>query len=580
MPALSFRDVTLDFAAERGPVRALDGVSFDVGRGRTVALVGESGSGKSSLALAAMGLLPPDAKLGGAILLDDAKGPTLDLAALKPASRAFREVRGRRIGFVFQEPLSAFSPVHPVGAQIAEAARANGDGAKAARARAIEMLRLAGFPDPARGFDAYPFELSGGLRQRAMIAAALAGDPAILIADEPTTALDVTVQAQALALIDRLKRDMGLSVLFITHDLGVVASIADDLVVLNRGRVMERGTADGVFAQGGHPYFAALREASPRLATRAAATAPPPAPEPLIEARDIVKAFQTRRGGGAAKALDRVSLSIAHGESVGLVGESGSGKSTLAKIIMRAVEPDAGEVIFHHAGEARNLAGASAFTLARYRRRVAYVFQDPYAALNPRMSVRDTLVEPLLIHRAGNAATREARARELLDLVGLPVAALDRYPPAFSGGQRQRIAIARALALKPELVILDEPTSALDVSVQAQILDLLASLRRELDVAYLFISHDLAVVEQIADRVAVMRRGRIVEEGPAALVFADPRHAYTQALVAAAPEADRARRLDLAAFASPAPGEAPRDGALIDIAPGRRIAREESPHHE
>jgi peptide/nickel transport system ATP-binding protein len=596
MAALSFRDVTLDFPMQGKPLRALDGVSFDVGRGRTVALVGESGSGKSTLALAAMGLLPERAKLGGSIMLDDGKDAPVDLATLKPTGSAYRRIRGRRIGLVFQEPLSAFSPVHTVGSQIAEAARAGlGVTPAAARARARDMLKLTGFPDVGRGYDAYPFELSGGLRQRAMIAVALAAGPGILIADEPTTALDVTIQAQVLALLDRLKHDLGLSILFITHDLGVVAAIADDLVVLYRGRVMERGPADAVFADSRHPYFAALKGANPGLrrkqdrltvlgdeasdrrmsnytSTTASSRETRVVGSPLIEAIGVSKSFDSRRSGDAALALDRVSLAIAQGESVGLVGESGSGKSTLAKVLMRAVLPDAGQVMFHINGEIQDIARISGERLARFRRRVAYVFQDPYAALNPRMSIRDALIEPFQIHGIADRRGRDARARELIDLVGLPRAALERHPPSFSGGQRQRICIARALALKPDLLILDEPTSALDVSVQAQILNLLADLRRELGFAYLFISHDLAVVEHIADRVVVMRKGRIVEEAPSERLFAEARHPYTRALIAAAPDADRAARLDLNALAGRTDEDWDAGADLIEVGPGHRVA--------
>ncbi|BCW87106.1 Glutathione import ATP-binding protein GsiA [Alphaproteobacteria bacterium SO-S41] len=598
MSVLSFRDVTLDYAAGRAAgVRVLDRVSFEVGRGRTTALVGESGSGKSTLALAAMGLLPRHAKLSGSIVLDDGRGPPVDLGTLDREGKTYRNIRGGRIGLVFQEPLSAFSPVHTVGSQIAEATRAHEHVSRAAaRARAVDMLRLTGFHDPERGFDAYPFELSGGLRQRAMIAAALAAGPSVLIADEPTTALDVTIQAQVLALLERLKGELGLSILFITHDLGVVAAIADDLVVLYRGQVMERGAADAVFADSRHPYFQALQGANPSLArketrltviggeadTAAAAryTQGPVSPRdetaggPLIDLENVSKSFAARRGGVEAPALDRVSLAIARGESIGLVGESGSGKSTLAKVLMRVVTPDSGRVVFHARGQAHDVATLKGEDLGRYRRRVAYVFQDPYAALNPRMSVRDTLTEPFAIHGTADRHGRDVRARELIDLVGLPRASLDRYPPAFSGGQRQRIAIARALAMRPELLILDEPTSSLDVSVQAQILNLLGDLRRELGFAYLFISHDLAVVEHIAERVAVMRHGRIVEEAPAERLFHDARHPYTRALIAAAPEADRKARLDLGAVMARAAEDwgDDRQVTLVEIEPGHRVA--------
>ncbi len=578
MPILSVDDLSLAFAVPGGRVSALDRASFEVGRGRTVALVGESGSGKSALAQAVMGLLPGNARIEGGALRFDDRGRTVDLAALPASSPAWRSLRGGRIGLVFQEPLSAFSPVHTAGFQVAEAVRAHSGASRAeARARVLALFERVGLPDPARAFDAYPHELSGGMRQRAMIAAALAGEPDLLIADEPTTALDVTIQAQVLALLDRLKRDLGLSLLFITHDLGVVAGLADDVVALHRGRVVERGPAREVFKASRHPYFASLLAANPALGARAGRLATiageatgatayaagstrradvrDKAGDPLLVLDRVTKRFAPRRGAPAETAVAGVSLTIARGESVGLVGESGSGKTTLARLAMRALAPDDGAVYFVRRGRAADLKRLEGSELARYRRRVAYVFQDPYAALNPRMTVRETLAEPFVIHRLGGRRAREERARELLDLVRLPSSALDRHPPSFSGGQRQRIAIARALALRPELIVLDEPTSALDVSVQAQILNLLADIRAGLGVAFLFVSHDLAVVNHIAERVCVMRRGRIVEDGPREAVFGAPAHPYTQALVAAAPEADPDRPLDLTlarAFQDPA----------------------------
>jgi peptide/nickel transport system ATP-binding protein len=561
MPVLSVERFGLSFQTGRGSVRALDEVSFVAGQGRCVALVGESGSGKSALALAIMGLLPASARIeSGRLLFRDPEAGETDLARLKPGSRAYRSLRGGRIGLVFQEPLSAFSAVRPAGEQVLEAVRAHRACSRTeAKARVLDLFTRVGLGDPARVFAAYPFELSGGMRQRVMIAAALAGEPALLIADEPTTALDVTIQAQVLALIDRLKRELGLTILFITHDLGVVASIADDIVVLHKGRVMERGPAGAVFREGRHPYFRALQDANPVIAVRTGrlkALGGTPAATAAYTGRTLkprgetsgtplitVEAVSKRYAAGLA--LDAVSLAIARGECLGLVGESGSGKTTLARAIMRAVAPDAGRVLFHRKSMPSDIAQLTGADLARYRRRVAYVFQDPYAALNPRHTVREILHEPFAIHRIGGPRTREERARELADLVGLPAGALDRHPPAFSGGQRQRIAIARALALRPELVILDEPTSALDVSVQAQILNLLADLRRELGIAMLFVSHDLAVVAHVAERVAVMWAGRLVEEGPVENVFGMPRHPYTAGLLAAAPAADRTQRLDL-----------------------------------
>jgi peptide/nickel transport system ATP-binding protein len=588
MPVLRVENYSLTFDARtRGAPLALDGVSFEVGYRHTVALVGESGSGKSTLALAAMGLLPAHAKrLSGRIMFDDPQAGPIDVAALGAGGRGFRSLRGRRIGLVFQEPLSAFSPVHRIGPQAAETVRVHeGLGARAAKARVLALFARVGLPDPERAYLAYPFELSGGMRQRAMIATALIGHPVLLIADEPTTALDVTVQAQVLALLDGLKDEMGLSLLFITHDLGVVAAIADDVVVMRAGRVLERGPAEDVFTAARHPYFIALQDANPRLDQPQARLAAPDTQtdtgrvftgnggakrsdeqgSALIAVEDVSLSYKGRNGA-LVPALDHVDFAVARGEALGLVGESGSGKTTLARAIMRAVRPAQGRILFHAKGERHDLWRADAKALASFRRRVAYVFQDPYAALNPRMSVREMLIEPLAVNRIGDTAMRRSRAASMLDLVGLPRSALDRFPPAFSGGQRQRLAIARALMGQPELLILDEPTSSLDVSVQAQILNMLAEIRRRLGIAMLFVSHDLAVVAHIADRVAVMRAGRIVEDGPADAVLGAPLHPYTQALLAAAPPADYAHRLDLKTAARP-----PEPAAWPDafrVAPG------------
>ncbi len=579
MPILSVDDLSLAFAVPGGRVSALDRASFEVGRGRTVALVGESGSGKSALAQAVMGLLPGNARIEGGALRFDDRGRTVDLAALPASSPAWRSLRGGRIGLVFQEPLSAFSPVHTAGFQVAEAVRAHSGASRAeARARVLALFERVGLPDPARAFDAYPHELSGGMRQRAMIAAALAGEPDLLIADEPTTALDVTIQAQVLALLDRLKRDLGLSLLFITHDLGVVAGLADDVVALHRGRVVERGPAREVFKASRHPYFASLLAANPALGARAGRLATiageatgatayaagstrradvrDKAGDPLLVLDRVTKRFAPRRGAPAETAVAGVSLTIARGESVGLVGESGSGKTTLARLAMRALAPDEGAVYFVRRGRAADLKRLEGSELARYRPsrrlRLPGPLRRPQSAHDGARDAGRALRHP---PPRRPARAREERARELLDLVRLPSSALDRHPPSFSGGQRQRIAIARALALRPELIVLDEPTSALDVSVQAQILNLLADIRAGLGVAFLFVSHDLAVVNHIAERVCVMRRGRIVEDGPREAVFGAPAHPYTQALVAAAPEADPDRPLDLTlarAFQDPA----------------------------
>jgi peptide/nickel transport system ATP-binding protein len=505
----------------------------------------------------------------------------MDIAALPPSSPEMRALRGGRVSIIFQEPMTSLSALHTIGDQICEALHLHRDvSAKEGRQLAAGMLRRVGFPDPEQALNIYPFELSGGLRQRAMIAMALICRPALLIADEPTTALDVTIQAQIIKLIKDLQSELGMAVLMITHDLGVVANLADEVVVLYRGKVMEKGTATDIFSAPGHPYLKGLLHAVPRFNMEEGERLTPlrtishspsgyfnRAQEgrngslgevPLLSAKSVTKSFSIRSSGlfknksanseGTVTAVDDVSLDILGKECLGLVGESGCGKTTLSKILLGAIRPDSGAILFNDNGRPVDLNGLSQARRLSFRRRAQFVFQDPFGSLNPRMTVADIIAEPLLIHRIGDAASRTASVRECLDLVGLETQAMVRYPHSFSGGQRQRIGIARALALKPDLLILDEPVSALDVSIQAQVLNLLGDLREELGLTYLFISHNLAVVNYVADRIIVMCAGRIVESADKAAIFARPMHPYTQALLAAVPEPDLEHPLDLDAL--------------------------------
>jgi peptide/nickel transport system ATP-binding protein len=609
-PLLSLRNLAIEFHSDSGDFRAVDGISFDVPRGKTVALVGESGSGKSVTAQAILRILPKVARIGeGMILFDDpAKSrPAVDIAKLEAESEPMRQLRGGRIAMIFQEPMTSLSPLHTIGDQVSEALMLHADVDQSeANERAIEVFARVGFPDPRRALTTYPFELSGGLRQRAMIAMALITRPALLIADEPTTALDVTTQAQILDLIKELQVANHMSVLLITHDLGVVANVADEVVVMYRGRIMEAGSRDEIFRHAEHPYLKALMRAVPRFAmapgerltpirevksailARKAREPNPPAPKgPVLKVENLTKSFTLRSGwfSGRARtihAVNGVSLELAAGTTLGLVGESGCGKTTVSKIIMRALQPDTGLVAFDDGSGPRNVFELEDRDLKAFRRAVQFVFQDPFSSLNPRMTVYEILTEPLRIHEIGNSDERYERAKQLLDMVGLDKGSLRRYPHSFSGGQRQRLGIARALALEPRVLLCDEPVSALDVSVQAQVLNLLKDLQKALGLSYLFVSHNLAVVDYIADTIAVMCRGYIVEQAPKATLFRNPVHPYTQALLAAVPDPDLDHPLDFDKlrtdrFSNPAEWEPPfgltdfDPGVMSEIEPGHQV---------
>ncbi len=573
---LQIRDLSVQFRTLAGRVQAVDQLSMRVRPGSTVALVGESGSGKSVTAQAIMGILPRTAHItGGQIFFNDPVTGKRDLAKLPGHSKEFVAVRGDRIGMIFQEPMTSFSPLHTIGDQIGEALAVHRKVTpEEKRERTIEMLRLVEFPRPEETIDTYPFELSGGLRQRAMIAMALMCRPALLIADEPTTALDVTVQAQILKLIRDVQDELGMAVLLITHDLGVVANMAEEVVVAHHGKVVEAGTLDDIFSHPTHPYLKALLKAVPHFDMKPGERLKPireistsmdrlagfplidRSDGTLLDVRHLSKSFGMRkhlkwlsRGQEpVVLALNDVSFRIERGECLGLVGELGSGKTTVSKAIMRAVHMDEGEVLFYDRGRSVDLLKLDMKQLEPIRRKIQYIFQDPYSSLNPRMTVGTILAEPFVIHRIGNDVTRRAAAVRLLEMVGLGSQHLNRYPHSFSGGQRQRIGIARALALQPELVICDEPVSALDVSIQAQILNLLKDLQKEIGLTYLFISHNLAVINYIADRIAVMCAGRLVELAPRGELFRNPVHPYTRALMSAVPYPDPERPLDFAAI--------------------------------
>ncbi|MFI5586127.1 ABC transporter ATP-binding protein [Amycolatopsis sp. NPDC051758] len=544
-----------DVAVSFGDVEAVRGVGYEVRAGEVVAVVGESGSGKTVTAMSLLGLLPPTAKVSGRAELAGR-----DLYTMAPAE--LREVRGGEVGMVFQEPMSALNPVFTIGDQLVEAIRTHQDlTAAAARERAIELFGLVGLPAPRQRFRSYPHELSGGQLQRVVIAIAVANEPKLLIADEPTTALDVTVQAEILELLRDLRSRLGTAILLITHDMGVVADLADRVVVMHDGRVVEHGDVGAIFTAPAEDYTRQLLGSVVSLSSAAttgleralaenveispghvAATEHPavesvpdvPAVAPLLRVEDLAVTYRGRFRAHAVRAAEGVSLHVEPGEILGLVGESGSGKSTVARAVTGLLAPTAGAV---HIGDAdiTRVRGRAAKAL---RRRIGVVFQDPLSSLNPRTTVGESVATPLRLHHAARGSEVDSRVAGLLEAVQLSPSLRSRYPHELSGGQRQRACIARALALRPDLLVADEPTSALDVTIQARILDLLRELRHEFGFACLFISHDLAVIEQLADRVAVMHRGHVVEQGATKEVLTAPAHAYTRRLLSAAPVAD------------------------------------------
>ena len=573
---LRVENLSISFSLLGGRIEAVRRADLRVLPGKVTALVGESGSGKSVISQAVMGILPHSATSAGKIIFHDAakgKGP-VDLLTLPPDGRDMRALRGARMGMIFQEPMTSLSPLHTIGNQISEVLTIHTGQSKGERKEAtIEMLSLVGFKDPARAFDMYPFELSGGMRQRAMIAMALICRPALLIADEPTTALDVTIQAQILQLLRELQEKLNMAMLLITHDLGVVANVADEVVVIYHGEIMESGPVSAIYRAPTHPYLKGLMAAVPHFDMHAGerlkalrdmpvnasklmdkSRKPSQAGDGvLLSVRDIVKTFGSRKSGWFGKntaqpfrAVDGVSFDVRRGECLGLVGESGCGKTTLSKILMRAVTPDSGSVTFNAAEGPIDLLDAKGEQLQALRAHVQMVFQDPVASLSPRMTIKNIVAEPLEIHDRSDAKSRQEKVIDLLEATGLGSRHLNRYPHGLSGGQRQRVGIARALALGPDLLICDEPVSALDVSVQAQILNLLKDLQSELGLTYIFISHNLAVVDYMADRIAVMCAGRIVELAPRETLMRNPAHPYTKSLLSAVPFPDLDRPLDFA----------------------------------
>ncbi|WP_404801154.1 ABC transporter ATP-binding protein [Acuticoccus sediminis] len=599
---LSIRSLSVAF----GGTTVVHDVSLDVRAGQTLAIVGESGSGKSVTSLATTRLIDYSGGriTSGEILFRPREGGRIDLATL-PSDR-MRHIRGRDIAMIFQEPMTSLNPVFPVGAQIGEALRIHERmSERQARARALDLLRMVRLPDADAMMKRYPHQLSGGMRQRVMIAIALACSPRLIIADEPTTALDVTIQAQILAILQDLKTEMDTAIVFITHDMGVVAQMADDVVVMWKGRKVEENDVRSIFAVPAHPYTRALLSAVPRLGSRRGEPLPERTPvivmegdearevgerrlqdtanykAPLIEVRDLVTRFDVGhtllgRATHRVHAVEGVSFTIHPGETLALVGESGSGKSTIGRTLQQLLKPDSGTITYRGA----DIAAMPEAQRRALREKIQYVFQDPFASLDPRRTVGYSIAEPIIVHNLlARSEAVETRVHALLERVGLSPAMASRYPHEFSGGQRQRISIARALASSPDLVIADESVSALDVSIQAQVINLLMDIQYERGVSYLFITHDMSVVEKVAHRVAVMYLGQIVEIGPRAEVFDNPRHPYTQGLLAAVPVADPAQRRHgvrlLGDIPSPVRkvGDEPVRHEMIEVGPGHLVAR-------
>ena len=548
-PLLTVEDLSIAFGNLDPVVRD---VSFSVAPGETLALVGESGSGKTVTCRAILRILPRVARIrSGTIILNSRKGP---IELTKLSERKMRKVRGSLVSMVFQEPMRSLSPLHRIGSQVSEVLCLHkGCSENAARKQVLETFERVGFPDVERAYRAYPFELSGGMRQRAMIAMAMVSKPELLIADEPTTALDVTTQAQVLGLMKDLQAETGMAMILVTHDLGVVANMAEQVVVMHKGRMMESGPAKLVIQSPAHPYTQQLFNAAPSIPEDVDHSADEEPTDLILELKSVSKTYQVRsksmmKPPVTIEACRGIDLALARGTTLAIVGESGSGKTTAARIALGAELPDpGGEVLFREARGAKPLPVHDMTRAERiaFQKKAQMVFQDPYSSLSPRMRVADALSEPLDIHGIGSRSERRDRAAAMLEQVGLGKDMMQRYPHAFSGGQRQRLSIARALMLDPALLVCDEPTSALDVSVQDQILTLLEDIRDRLHLSYLFISHDLAVVARIADEVAVMRQGLVVEQAPPDVLFNNPRHPYTKALIAAQPTPDISRPINL-----------------------------------
>jgi peptide/nickel transport system ATP-binding protein len=532
---VEIRDLEISFATDGEPVRAVNGVSLAVKAGEVLAIVGESGSGKTVTAKTILGLLPSTATVSGAVLLGAND-------VVQVSGKRLREIRGTDVAMVFQEPSTALNPVYTVGWQIAEGLRAHGKySKKEARAKAIEILTKVGIPEPEQRVDYYPHQFSGGQKQRVVIAMALVLEPGVIVADEPTTALDVTVQAEILDLLRRCRDEFGAAIVLITHNMGVVADLADRVAVMYNGTVVEEADVRTLFASPQNAYTQRLLAAVPKLGTGLAKTQERAAARPVVEESPVVVAdnlvieYPGRFGRSGFRAVDGVSLKIHKGEVLGLVGESGSGKTTIGRAIGGLTKITGGSLSVL----GKEMLGIRERTFKPLRADIGFVFQDPASSFNPLLTIAECVAEPLLVHgRAGDAASARPRVNELLEAVQLPRAFADRYPHELSGGQRQRASLARSLAMDPILLIADEPTSALDVSVQARVLELFTELQKDLGFAALFISHDLAVVDLLADRIAVLYRGKLVEEGTGAEVLAAPKHPYTQRLLASLPVPD------------------------------------------
>jgi peptide/nickel transport system ATP-binding protein len=540
---LEVRNLQTQFPTRSGLVKAVDGVSFSLERGKTLCIVGESGSGKSVTARSILQIVDAPGRItGGEMIWHRSDGTTVDLAKLDPRSKDIRQIRGRDIAMIFQEPMSSLSPIHTVGNQIIEVLRLHLGMSKAeARERCIELLRQVEIPRPEQAIDRYTFEFSGGMRQRVMIAMSLACDPLLLIADEPTTALDVTTQAEIIDLIRRLQKEKGMAVMFITHDMGVVAEIADDVLVMYHGKVMESGPVDQIFHAPQDDYTRMLIGSVLKLEQKAEIRLKrPPLPENLLPVLEVTNLSMQFAG---VKAVDNVSLFLKPGETLGVVGESGSGKTTVGRCLLRVYNPTAGSAIYRRAdGTTVDLVTANKAQLKECRREIRMIFQDPISSLNPRMTVAQVIAEPMLVNGIATGKELDDRVAHLMEQVGLNPDWRERYPHAFSGGQRQRIGVARAISLNPRIIVADEATSALDVSIRAQVLDLMMELQDRLGLSYIFISHDIGVIRYMCDRVAVMYRGKLVEMGPAEQVCTNPTHSYTQALLSAIPRPDPRNR--------------------------------------